>query len=230
VDLSTLTGSPRTADAWCSTWRIACQRVTCTSSVRFGGVGKGDWVHAFMVQTWMGGAVSDETGSPHSTLRRSRVFLDVVGALTILLGATGGVANALGLSEVGPAAAEVMLDTFGDPCDGVLHPGYQTAARGAIVDGVQAHLGADTEVPWLVEKVAEKDGWAYIETAPPDGFNSVDYAAYILRRDDDVWEVRWTGSPGAQAGNPTGDPYPRGFDSSDQDILRCPTVCNVGGS
>ena len=127
-----------------------------------------------------------------------------------------------------------MLSAYGDPCDGVEHPAFQSEARKTIVDGVQEYQGVDTDIIYAVEKVAVKDGWAYIETGPLTGAGSGENQAYLLEINDlqarsPEWIGRWEGPPGATAESPKGNPYPEGFDSSAQDILRCQTSCSVGG-
>jgi hypothetical protein len=160
---------------------------------------------------------------PKRRVRRALLWsAGVFTALVWALGALGVFLNALNNSEaeaLGPVAASLMLDAFGDPCGGVDHPKWNTDARREIVDGVQADLGAETTERWLVQKVAKKDRWAYIETAPPD---TGDYWAYILKKRGSRWIVRWDGPTGARPGVPTGpDPYPRDFGTSAQDILSC---------
>jgi hypothetical protein len=118
-----------------------------------------------------------------------------------------------------------MLCVFGDPCDGVQHPAFQSEDRAEIVDAVQDYRHEDTNRVYFVEKVDVKDNWAYIEAAAPD---SGEYEAFLLEAKNANWVVRWNGAVGAQHGEgQKGNPYPDDFDSSDQDILRCQTVCVV---
>ncbi len=100
------------------------------------------------------------------------------------------------------------------------------------MDGVQRFQAVDTSVVHLVEKVAVKDGWAYIETQPLEGPGSDEPRAYLLRHNSAAgWVVKWNGPTGAEAGNPTGATTrsPGTFSSVDQDILRCQTVCSATG-
>jgi len=169
--------------------------------------------------------VSDEGTSSGGALRFLKVVIEIIGALTALFLALGTFSDALGLEAVGPVAASAMLELWGDPCDGVTHPAFRTEARATIVDGVEAF--EQVTGTYAVEKVAVKQGWAYIEAAPLQGPGSGDIRAYILKRQGSEWTVRWNGRPGAEPGNPTGRPYPENFDSDDQDILRCQTVCKA---
>lgn len=170
--------------------------------------------------------MADQVQQPSKAWRYFKGFLSVVGAITVLFGGASGLANALGAEQVGPAAATIMLRAFGDPCDGVQHPAFESEARGEIVDAVQEYRQEDTQPLYAVEKVAVKNGWAYIEAAPLDGGR---YEAFLLEAQNAKWVVRWSGATGARVGpGPNGDPYPDDFDSSDQDVLRCQTVCVVG--
>jgi hypothetical protein len=170
--------------------------------------------------------MADQPQQTSTFMRFIKGLLQVVGAVTLLFGGVGGVANAIGLDAIGPAAATVMLRAFGDPCDGVQHPAYRSEARGEIVDAVQEYLHADTDTLYVVEKVAVKNDWAYIETAPPD---SGEYEAFLLEARNARWVVRWSGAAGAQPGQgERGNLYPDDFDSSEQGILRCQTVCVAG--
>ena len=147
-------------------------------------------------------------------------------AVLVLFGGPVGAAKLFGAERVGAAGATFILRALGDPCDGVDHPAYQSDARGAIVDAVQVHEGVETSEIYLVEKVAKKDGWAYIETAPWHGPGSGDPHAYILRAEDATWTFAWEGGTGAQPGaGEEGNPYPDDFDFTDQDMLMCQTLC-----
>jgi hypothetical protein len=171
-----------------------------------------------------------ESRKSSSVGRYARGLLSFVGFITLLFGGAAKMADAFGAETVGPAAATVMLRAFGDPCDGVEHPAFQTEGRRRLVDAVQEYQGVNTNVIYAVEKVAVKNGWAYIETGPLTGPGSGEYEAFLLQDVDAEWVVKWNGSGGAVPGQgPKDNPYPEDFDSSDQDILRCQTVCVVGG-
>jgi hypothetical protein len=165
-------------------------------------------------------------GQPQQTSKFWRgVFLGV-SFVVLLFGGMAGLVNAFGLEAVGPAAATFMLRAFGDPCDGVEHPPFQSEDRGRIVDAVQESRGEPTEPLYAVQKVAVKDNWAYIEAAP---LKTGEYDGYLLEATNAKWVVRWNGPVGGQPGQgPKGNPYPDDFDFPDQDILRCQTSC-VGG-
>ena len=125
----------------------------------------------------------------------------------------------------GAAGATFILRALGDPCDGVDHPAYQSDARGAIVDAVQDYQGVETSQIYLVEKVAVKDGWAYIETGLWQGPGSGDPDAFILRAENATWTVLWEGDTGAQPGDgEEGNLYPK-TDLGDQHMLMCQTLC-----
>jgi hypothetical protein len=152
----------------------------------------------------------------------------VVGAIVVIATLTGGALNRIGVrtDAVGASVSNAALVVFGDPCDGDFHPAYNTDERSSIVDGVQRYEGADSNVLWMVEKAAEKGNWAYIETVPPTGSTDQQLPAYVLHHDADDWAVKWEGDAGARPGDPdypqTGNPdYPNGFDSWDQNVLRC---------
>jgi hypothetical protein len=169
--------------------------------------------------------MADQPQQTSKPVRIIKGVLQVVGFFTLLFGGAGKMANAFGLEAIGPAAATFMLRQFGDPCDGVQHPAFQSEPRREIVDAIQEYRDEDTHPLYAVEKVAVKDGWAYIEAAPPD---SGQYEAFLLEARNANWVVRWNGAVGAQPGEgQNGNPYPDDFDSSDQDILRCQTVCVV---
>ena len=105
-----------------------------------------------------------------------------------------------------------MLRAFGDPCDGVEHPPFQSEARGRLIDAVQLYQRVNTEVIYVVEKVAVKGDWAYIETGPQTGPGSGVNEAFLLQDVGAEWVVKWSGPVEEVAGEgPKDDPYPGDF-------------------
>jgi hypothetical protein len=143
-------------------------------------------------------------------------------ALGVVFGATLAglqVMSAIGFGPtIGPDVANAALAWLGDPCDGIEHPAYQSQVRREILDGIRAEKNTDTL--YVVEVIARRGEWAYVEASPYQGAQSGEFRAYILTQVGRRWGFKWEGQPGARPGQ---HDYPDGFDDG---LLRCKTPCS----
>jgi hypothetical protein len=148
---------------------------------------------------------------------RVKDFLVAVGAICLALGAVLTFMGQLGFSPtLGTETANAALAWLGDPCDGVEHPAYKSKARTAVMDGIRE--AKQYKGLYVVESIAVKDEWAYVEASPYQGPRSGELKAYILTGIANGWGLKWEGQPGALPGQ---QDYPEGFDDN---LLRCKQV------